>query len=119
MIDPKIWDEVPHQHVGETKLLDALVQQVAGDSKADVREDDELGVAVLVKWARGIEVVDTVKPSVCLALAPTLTLAFVVVVSRNIAQKVEDPSEKLLCNKVDGGHNRGLLTKLGKSMCSR
>lgn len=60
--------------------------------------------------------VDTAEVSIALALATALGLAFMVVVTSDVSEKVHGPSEKLLQDHAGGSRYRRLLHELGDFM---
>jgi hypothetical protein len=114
VVDPKVGDEVPDGHVVEAKLLDEEVQSGTHQTDTNVAQDDELSIAVLVKRAAGIEVVNTATETVVLALATALLLALVVVVAGNVGHEVVGPADELLENKHDQSEGGSLLSEVSK-----
>jgi hypothetical protein len=114
VVNPKVGNEVPDGHVVEAKLLNEEVQSGTRQGDTNVAQDDELGVAVLVKRAAGIEVVDTATETVVLALATALLLTLVVVVASNVGHEVVGPADQLLENKHDQSEGGSLLSEVGK-----
>lgn len=51
MVDPKIWDEVPNSHVGESVSSAQHNENRDGDSKTEVTEQNELSVLCLIQGA--------------------------------------------------------------------
>lgn len=117
VIHPEIWDEVPDEHVGETELLDTQVEERSSDSKTDIRVDNQVKVIVFIQRAAWVEVVNSRKPSIRLALPSTLNLSLVVVVSSNICDKVHWPSEQLLKDDIQRSNNGSLLSKFCECSC--
>jgi hypothetical protein len=114
VVNPKVGNEVPDGHVVEAKLLNEEVQSGTRQGDTNVAQDDELGVAVLVKRAAGIEVVDTATETVVFTLATALLLTLVVVVAGNVGHEVVGPADQLLENKHDQSEGGSLLSEVGK-----
>lgn len=114
VVHPEIGDEVPDEQVGEAVVV-ANVPESSGDSgKANVASKDQVLVLLLIQGARGVEVVDTAKEAVLLALALALRLPLVEVVAGDVADEVQRPASELLSDGVDKGSNGGLLGQLIK-----
>lgn len=114
MVDPKVRDKVPDGHVVKAKLLDEEVQSGTHQTDTNITQDNELSIAVLVKRAAGIKVVDTAAETVVLALATALLLTLVVVVASNVGHEVVGPADELLENKHDQSEDGGLLSEVSK-----
>lgn len=117
MVNPKIWEEVPDEHVGEAKLLDTHIEERSNDSETDIRVDNQVDVFVLIQRAAGIEVVNSSEPTIFFALSSSLGLTLVAVVSSNVRNKVQWPSEQLLKDHVQCSNNGSLLSKFCKCVC--
>ena len=114
MVHPKVGNTVPHEEVHPSIGGADIVEDRAGHEKAQVAEDNELGILGLVQRAGRVEVVDTTAPAVLLALTTTLGLLLVVVVTGDVGKKIEDPAEQLLADHVGGSRNRSLLHELAE-----
>lgn len=114
MVHPEVRNEVPNQHVVEAKLLGEEVENSSSNQKAEVAQEDELLVLLLVKWAGRVEVVDTAEVAVLLANTLTLALLVVVVVAGNVGGEVHQPTSELLGDGVDSGGDGSLLGELRK-----
>lgn len=112
VVYPEVRNTVPHKQVHPAVLGADQVQNRSGDGKTEVAQSDELSILGLVQRARRVEVVDTAKVTVLLALSTSLWLALVVVVASNVGEKVHGPAEQLLQNHVDGSCNGSLLHQL-------
>ena len=113
VVDPEVGEDVPDEQVVEAVGL--ADDSESSDSKTDteIREQDEVLVALLVQGAGGVEVVDTAKDAILLALALTLDLAVVVVVAGDVRDEVHGPSTELLDDGVEQGVDGGLFSQLG------
>lgn len=114
VVDPKVWDDVPNEKVGHAKVLANQVENANSDHQAEIAEQDELLVLLLVQRAGREEVVDAARETVGLACTLALNLLVVVVVASDVGDEVHEPAAKLLGNHVGGSGNRGLLDELGK-----
>lgn len=102
MVDPQIGNPVPHQKIEPAKVLSSIIQHRTHDEEAQVAENNEFGILGLVKRTGGVEMVDTAKVAVPLALATSLALRLVVVVAGHVGEKIHGPSEELLKEQVEG-----------------
>ena len=114
VVDPQVGDDVPNKEVGEAVVLANPGKSSEGDGNADVGQENELLILLLVEGRRGVEVVDTLEETVLLADALALRLAAVVVVTSDVADQVHRPATQLLRDHVDQGSNGSLLGKLVK-----
>lgn len=112
MVDPKVWQQVPHQQILETESLSDVGESSNGDGNTEIGEENQILVLVLVEWAGGDEVIDTATDSVLLSNTFTFKLTFVIVVSSNVGQDVHGPSNQLLSNKPSQTSDWGLLGEL-------
>lgn len=116
MIYPHVWEKIPDEEVGESKLLVDEVKRTGSDCKTDIREEDQFTILSFIQRTRRREMVDSSKVSILLSLAATFNLAFVVVVPSNIGKQVHPPSKHLLSNHVCSSCNGGLLHQLRQFM---
>lgn len=114
VVDPEVGKEVPHEHVGPSECLGEVDESSSSNSDADVAQDDELCIPVLVQGASRVEVVNTTAETVALALATALALTLVVVVASDVGDQVVGPADQLLEDKHDEGESGSLLGQLGK-----
>lgn len=112
VVDPKPRDPEPDKRVGPSESVAEINLHESVESNANVAQDNELGVLLLVQRASRVEVIDTSSRSIVLALAAPLTLALVEVVTGNIGHEVVGPSNKLLSNKHGESEDGGLFGKL-------
>ena len=116
MVHPQIGDAIPHREVEPAVRRANIVQGGADDGQTDVAQEDQLRILGLIQRAGRVEVVDTAKVSVALALATAFGLAFVVVVASHVGEEVQGPPEQLLQEHVDDRSNGGLLHQLVELM---
>jgi len=114
MIHPKVRNKVPDSHVSPAEAIAEISQGTDNKEKANIGENDELGVFGIENRASGIKVIHLTIETVLLAFASTLALAVVIVVSRNVGDEVSWPSEELLDEQVQSGVYGRLLTKLAE-----
>lgn len=50
MINPEIWDEIPHSHVRPPVSLTQVIERGASNSKSKITEEDQFAILLLVKW---------------------------------------------------------------------
>lgn len=86
------------------------------ESNADVAQNNELRILLLVQGAARIKVIDTATHAVLLAIAASLTLALVEVVAGDVGHEVVGPSDKLLPDEHGQSVNGSLLSELGDLM---
>lgn len=113
MIDPEIRHTVPYKQIEPAIGLSEIVESRADKTQSQITQENELSVLGLVQGAAGVEVVDTAKVTVGLALATAFDLTRVVVVAGNVGEQIHGPAEKLLQDHVGGSDNRSLLHELG------
>lgn len=99
VVNPEVREEVPDEHVGETKLPGEEGETSGGQDDANVAHNDELCIPVLVKRTARIEMVDTTTEAVSLALSTALTLTLVVIMASDVSEKVVGPSNELLADE--------------------
>lgn len=112
MVDPQVWQEIPHGKVRPAEVLAYPEQGGAGEHQAKVTEEDERGVLGLVQRAGRVEMVDTAEYTVLLALPTALRLALVAVVAGDVGDQVHGPAEQLLQDHMDCGLDGRLLHQL-------
>lgn len=113
MVDPEIRHTIPHKQVEPAISLSEIIQSRTNKTQSQITQENELSVLGLVQGATRVEVVDTAKVTVALALATTFNLTLVVVVAGDVGEQVHGPAEKLLQDHVGRSEDRGLLHELG------
>ena len=114
VVNPEVWDEVPDKHICPAKVLTKRVKHRSHDNQTQITQGDQFGILGLVQWAGEAEVVDTAKHAISLALSATFGLTSVVVVSSDIGNEVQQPSEELLKHHMDGSCDGCLLYEFGQ-----
>lgn len=114
MVDPQIRKSVPDGKVGPAKFLSEEEQTSERKTETDIRHHNEPSITGLVQRAGGIEVVDATAEAVSLALAASLALSLVVVVTGDVGEEVVGPADELLSEEVDEGVDGSLLGQLGE-----
>lgn len=117
VIDPEVWKEVPNTHVGPAEGATKVHEHGSCDGDADVTDQNQLCVAVLVQRAARVEMVDTTCEAVLLANTAAFALALVEVVASDIGDEVLGPAHNLLADehqKTDNGCLLGQLSDLVK-----
>lgn len=112
VIDPEIRHKIPNCKIGPAVFATDQVQRCRSDGQSKIAEKDQIGILRLVKWASRVKVVNTTEKAVLLALATTLGLARVLIVSSDVAEEVHRPATQLLSYDVYDGSNGGLLDQL-------
>lgn len=112
MVHPQIWEEVPHEHVGEAIRAAEEGQDGDGDGQADVAEEDQLRILGLEERAGRAEMVDAGEIPIRLPLAAPLRLSLVEVVAGHVEEEVHGPAEELLGDRVEERGNGRLLGQL-------
>ena len=84
VVHPEVWEEVPNEHVLESVGLAKTDQNGDSDSETEITQENEFGVLRFVQRAGWVEVVDTSKIAINLALSATFKLTLVVVVASDI-----------------------------------
>lgn len=112
MVDPQVGKEIPNTHVGEAVGFAKSEKDAGDDDKTEITQENELGVLGLIQRAVWVEMVDTLEPAICLALASSLMLLLMVVVASDISKEVQWPAEQLLSDRVNEGSDWGLLGEL-------
>jgi len=112
VVDPQIGDDVPDKDVVEAPVLADPGEEANDESEAEITEQDEVLITLLVQGAGREEVVDTAEEAVLLALALALDLTVVVVVAGDVGDEVQGPSANLLAEGVDESSERSLLGEL-------
>ena len=96
VIDPKIRHKIPNCKVGPAVVAANQVQRCRSNGQSKIAEKDQVGVLGLVQWASRVKVVNATEESILLALATTLGLASVLIVSSNVTDEVHRPAAQLL-----------------------
>lgn len=111
VVDPEVWDDVPHEQVREPVLVSDKSKDRGCDGKTEVGQEDQVLVLLLVKRTAGQEVVDA---AIAVLLADTLALRLlgVVVVASHVLKEVHWPSTKLLNQERNGSVDWSLLHQL-------
>lgn len=112
VVDPQIWQAVPHKHVEPAKCLAKGEEDRSYDGKPQVAQHNKLSILCLVQRAAGVEVVDATQKTVLLAPASSLSLVFVVVVASDVGDDIHWPSSKLLSDKIEKSCNWCFLSQL-------
>ncbi len=112
MVHPEIGNEVPDEHIIPAVGLAEVDKGTDDDGKAQIAEQDQLGILGVIERASWVEMVNATEESVPLALAPALTLTLMVVVSGDVGQEVVGPAAQLLSEQDEKGDDRGLLAEL-------
>ena len=116
MIDPQVWNPVPHEHVLPAISLPQNKQYGAYGGQAKVRPDNEVLILFLIDRAGRIEVVDTTSKSIVLALPFTLNLLRMNIMTGSIIDEIQWPPYKLLSDERQSSHDWRLFCKLGHFM---
>lgn len=114
VVNPEVGNKVPDEHVGEAESLAQVDEGSGSDTDTNVAQNNELGIAVLVQGASGVEVVNTTSIAVVLALATALTLTLMVVVASDVGHEVVGPSDNLLENKHEESEDGSLLGQVSE-----
>lgn len=69
MMDPKPWREIPHEEAGEAICVANKAEDRECDQQAQITQEDQVLVFLLVEWTGRQEVIDT---SITVLLADTL-----------------------------------------------
>lgn len=112
MVDPQVRQKIPDKQILEAKGLADKGERGDSESNAEIGEEDEVLVLVLVQWAGWDKVVDATANAVFLANTLALRLAIVVIVSGNVGQDVHGPSNQLLTDEMDQARDWCLLGQL-------
>lgn len=114
VVNPKVWQEVPDQHVVPAKLVDEEAEHSGSQTDTNIAENNQPGILLLEQRAARVEVADAAAKAVVLALATALTLALVVIVTGDVGQEIVGPADKLLANEHKQGVDGSLLSQLGQ-----
>ena len=114
MVHPEVRNKVPDKHVGPAIGVSKVVQHRSDSEETQVTEQDEFSILGFIQGAARVEVVDTREPAVGLALATSLRLLLVVVVSRNVGKEIHRPSEELLKEEVGSSQDRSFLHQVAQ-----
>lgn len=109
VVNPEIWNKIPDKHVVESVGLAKLIQGGGSDGNTEITQQNKFGILGFIKRTGWRKMADTLKVTVGFSLATTLRLLLVVVVTSDVSEKVQWPSEKLLKNGMGQGSDWGLL----------
>lgn len=112
VVDPKIRKPVPDKHVGPSEFLTQYEQSAENDGQTKIAEKNQFGVFGFVQRAVHVEMVDTFPETVLLALATTLSLVLVVIVTGDIGDDIQRPANELLTNEFEERHDWSFLNQL-------
>jgi hypothetical protein len=112
VVNPEIRNYVPNEQAVPSPVLVHPVKGTESDRNAEIAEEDETLLLLLVQGAGRPEVVYATKESVHRSFALTLRLSLVVVMASDIGEEVELPASKLLSDHVDERSHWGLLCQL-------
>lgn len=102
VVNPKIWQNIPHQQVGQAICLANEEERGAGEQQAKVGKQNQTLVPLLVQGTARVEVVDAAV-TVLAANAFAFGLARMIVVASDVGDQVVRPSEQLLGDELSGG----------------
>src|SRR5947209_8244889 len=102
VINPQIWQDVPHKEIRKSKGLSNPGEDAAGDQEPDIAEYNEFGIFRLIQRTRWVEVVDAIAEAIPLSLPAPFALSLVEIMPRHIREQVGRPATKLLVEKVEG-----------------
>ena len=111
MIDPQIWQEIPHEQVRHAVISPDPEEGAHGDKEPNITEQDEFGIFCLIEGTRRVEVVDTIAKAVRFPFSAAFMLPLVEVMPANVGEQIGRPATDLLTNEVDGCGNGCLLGK--------
>ena len=112
MIDPEIWDEVPHSQVPPTKVRAYVVEKTGHERQTQITVDDQFLVFLIDQRCRGLEVIDAAKESTLLADSATIFPMSIIIGAGHVRCDVQDPTQQLLTNEGDSSGNWSLFTQL-------
>lgn len=112
MVDPQVWKTIPYEQVRPTKPRSELVENGSYDQKTKITQQNQFRILGLIQWTVGVEVIDTCENSIPLALAASLLLILVVVVTGGVGEEIHGPAEQLLTDDPARSCNRCLLSQL-------
>ena len=116
MINPQIWQDVPHKEVRKSKVLSNPVEDTGGDQEPDIAEDDEFCIFRLIQRTRWVEVVDAITEAILLPFSAPFALSLMTIMPGHIREQVGGPATKLLVEKVEGSSEGRLFSKLVELM---
>ena len=116
MINPQIWQDVPHEEVRKSKVLSYPIEDAGGDQEPDIAECDEFCIFRLKQRTRWVEVVDAIAEAILLPFSAPFALSLVEVMPGHIRDQVGGPATKLLVDKVEGSREGCLFGKLVELM---
>ena len=112
MVHPKIRQTIPHSQVPPAKISSKQHKHSRRDSNAEVTQQDQILVLLLIQRTLGIEVVDASSNTVVTTFAFSFQLLLMMVMSSHIRQQVPWPAEELLNKTPNQRHDRGFLSHL-------
>lgn len=116
MINPQIWQDVPHKEIRKSKVLSNPVEDTGRDQEPDIAECDEFCVFRLIQRTRWVEVVDAISEAIFLPFSAPFALSLVEIMPGHIREQVGGPATKLLVKKVEGSGEGCLFSKLVELM---
>ena len=116
MINPQIWQDVPHKEVRKSKVLSNPVEDTGGDQEPNIAEYDEFCIFRLIQRTRWVEVVDAIAEAILLPFSAPFALSLVGIMPGHIREQIGRPATKLLVEKVEGSSERCLFGKLVELM---
>jgi len=116
VINPQIWQDIPHKEVRKSKVLSYPVEDAGGDQEPDIAECDEFCIFRLKQRTRWVEVVDTIAEAILLPFPAPFALFLVEIMPGHICDQVGGPATKLLVDKVEGSSEGCLFGKLVELM---
>ena len=111
MVDPQIWQEIPHEQIRHAVILSNPEEGAQGDKEPDIAKQDEFGVFCLIEGTRRVEVVDTSAKAVLFSFPAAFVLPLVEIMPANVGDQIGRPATNLLTDEVDGCGNGCLLGK--------
>jgi signal transduction histidine kinase len=123
VVDPEVWDEVPHEQVCPAKVLADGEENGSNNRQTEIAEQDQMRIFGIVERTSRVEVVDTASEAILVALATTVALSAVLVVASDVGQQIRGPATELLIEQMESSGQRSLLSQLvqlvGESANSR
>lgn len=116
MINPQIWQDVPHKEVRKSKVLSHPVEDAGGDQEPNIAECDEFCIFRLIQRTRWVEVVDAIAEAILLPFSAPFALSLVAIMPGHIRDQVGRPATKLLVDKVEGSSEGCLFGELVELM---
>jgi hypothetical protein len=117
VVDPEVWDTVPDKDVPGTKLLAEEVQDGSSDGETKIRQKDEVLVLSLIQRTLWVKVVDTATPSILPGLSLSFGLLVMSVMSSDVDDQIQRPSDQLLSNHMNSSPDWSLIHQLRHLMC--